>query len=50
MVERDKLNLVLKEQALAPSGAVDPTTAAKVGKISKDHPIIEALPPQGDES
>jgi curli biogenesis system outer membrane secretion channel CsgG len=33
VVERDKLNLVLKEQGLAASGAVDPTTAAKVGKI-----------------
>jgi curli biogenesis system outer membrane secretion channel CsgG len=33
VVERDKLNLVLKEQGLAASGAVDPATAAKVGKI-----------------
>jgi curli biogenesis system outer membrane secretion channel CsgG len=33
VVERDKLNLVLKEQGLAAAGAVDPTTAAKVGKI-----------------
>jgi curli biogenesis system outer membrane secretion channel CsgG len=33
VVERDKLNLVLKEQGLATAGAVDPTTAAKVGKI-----------------
>ena len=33
VVERDKLNLVLKEQGLAASGAVDPTTAAKVGRI-----------------
>jgi len=33
VVERDKLNLVLKEQGLAQSGAVDPATAAKVGKI-----------------
>jgi curli biogenesis system outer membrane secretion channel CsgG len=33
VVERDKLNLVLKEQGLATSGAVDPTSAAKVGKI-----------------
>ena len=33
VVERDKLNLVLKEQGLATSGAVDPATAAKVGKI-----------------
>jgi len=33
VIERDKLNLVLKEQGLAASGAVDPTTAAKVGKI-----------------
>jgi curli biogenesis system outer membrane secretion channel CsgG len=33
VVERDKLNLALKEQGLATAGAVDPTTAAKVGKI-----------------
>jgi curli biogenesis system outer membrane secretion channel CsgG len=33
VVERDKLNLVLKEQGLATSGAVDPATAAKVGRI-----------------
>jgi curli biogenesis system outer membrane secretion channel CsgG len=33
VVERDKLNLVLKEQGLAATGAVDPTTAAKVGRI-----------------
>ena len=33
VIERDKLNLVLKEQNLATSGAVDPSTAAKVGKI-----------------
>src|SRR5439155_1977480 len=31
VIERDKLNLVLKEQGLAMAGAVDPTTAAKVG-------------------
>lgn len=33
VVERDKLALVLKEQGLATSGAVDPTTAARVGKL-----------------
>jgi curli biogenesis system outer membrane secretion channel CsgG len=33
VIERDKLNLVLKEQGLAQTGAVDPATAAKVGKI-----------------
>src|SRR5713226_3671075 len=33
VIERDKLNLVLKEQGLAQSGAVDPASAAKVGKI-----------------
>jgi curli biogenesis system outer membrane secretion channel CsgG len=33
VIERDKLNLALKEQGLATAGAVDPTTAAKVGKI-----------------
>jgi len=33
VVERDKLNMVLKEQNLGASGAVDPASAAKVGKI-----------------
>src|SRR5712692_170051 len=33
VIERDKLALVLKEQGLATSGAVDPSTAAKVGKL-----------------
>jgi curli biogenesis system outer membrane secretion channel CsgG len=33
VIERDKLDLVLKEQNLAGSGAVDPSTAAKVGKL-----------------
>jgi curli biogenesis system outer membrane secretion channel CsgG len=33
VIERDKLNLVLKEQGLAQTGAVDPSTAAKVGKL-----------------
>src|SRR5882672_7876591 len=30
VVERDKLNLVLKEQGLAQTGAIDPASAAKV--------------------
>jgi curli biogenesis system outer membrane secretion channel CsgG len=33
IVERDKLDLILKEQGLATTGAVDPGTAAKVGKL-----------------
>jgi curli biogenesis system outer membrane secretion channel CsgG len=33
VIERDKLAMVLKEQGLATTGAVDPQTAAKVGKI-----------------
>jgi curli biogenesis system outer membrane secretion channel CsgG len=33
IVERDKLNLVMKEQGLATSGALDPQSAAKVGKL-----------------
>ncbi len=33
VVERDKLKLALQEQGLAAAGAVDPTTAAKVGRI-----------------
>jgi curli biogenesis system outer membrane secretion channel CsgG len=33
IVERDKLNLVMKEQGLSQAGALDPQTAAKVGKI-----------------
>jgi len=33
VVEREKLKLAMQEQGLAASGAVDPTTAAKVGRI-----------------
>ena len=33
VVERDKLALVMKEQGLATSGAVDPQSAAKVGRL-----------------
>ena len=33
VVERSKLDLVLKEQGLSASGAVDPKTAAKVGSM-----------------
>ena len=33
IIERDKLALVMKEQGLAAGGAIDPQTAAKVGKI-----------------
>jgi curli biogenesis system outer membrane secretion channel CsgG len=33
VVERDKLKLALQEQGLAAAGALDPTTAAKVGRI-----------------
>jgi curli biogenesis system outer membrane secretion channel CsgG len=33
VVERDKLALVMKEQGLGASGAVDPQTQAKIGKI-----------------
>jgi curli biogenesis system outer membrane secretion channel CsgG len=33
VIEREKLELVMKEQGLAMSGALDPQTAAKVGKI-----------------
>ncbi|MGE5244855.1 MAG: CsgG/HfaB family protein, partial [Betaproteobacteria bacterium] len=33
VIERDKLDLVMKEQGLGASGALDPQTAAKVGRI-----------------
>lgn len=33
VVERDKLDLIMKEQGLGASGALDPQTAAKVGKV-----------------
>jgi curli biogenesis system outer membrane secretion channel CsgG len=33
VIERDKLELVMKEQGLAASGAVDPQSAAKVGRL-----------------
>ncbi len=33
VVERDKMNTIMSEQKLGMTGAIDPTTAAKVGKI-----------------
>jgi curli biogenesis system outer membrane secretion channel CsgG len=33
VVERERLDMLLKEQGLSASGAVDPQTAAKIGKI-----------------
>src|SRR5262245_35292994 len=33
VVERDKLDKLMEEQKLALSGAIDPNTAAKMGKI-----------------
>ncbi len=33
VVERDKLDLVLKEQSLTASGAIDPKTAVRLGKL-----------------
>jgi curli biogenesis system outer membrane secretion channel CsgG len=33
VLEREKLAMIMKEQGLATSGAVDPQTAAKVGKL-----------------
>lgn len=33
VIEREKLELVMKEQGLSASGAVDPSTAAKVGRL-----------------
>jgi len=33
VIEREKLELVMKEQGIAAAGAVDPQTAAKVGQI-----------------
>ena len=33
ILEREKLDLVMKEQGLSAAGAVDPQTAAKMGKI-----------------
>lgn len=33
VVERDKMNKIMEEQKLGQSGAIDPDTAAKVGKI-----------------
>ena len=33
VIEREKLDLVLKEQGLATSGALDQQTAAKVGRV-----------------
>ena len=36
VIERDKLNVVLKEQGLAMAGAVDPTTYLLAWKHSQD--------------
>lgn len=33
MLERDRINAILKEQTLGASGRVDPTTASKIGKL-----------------
>ena len=33
IIEREKLDMVMQEQGLATSGALDPQTAAKVGKV-----------------
>jgi len=33
VIERDKLELVLKEQSLSASGAIDPKTAVRLGKL-----------------
>jgi curli biogenesis system outer membrane secretion channel CsgG len=33
VIERDKLNLVMKEQGLGATGALDPQSAAKVGRV-----------------
>jgi ferredoxin len=39
-----KANVEFFEDLGSPGGA------SKVGKINKDHPIVVALPPQGEES
>src|SRR5256885_12290808 len=40
VVERDKLNLVLKEQGLAAAGAVDPATDRKSTRLNSSHLVI----------
>src|SRR5947209_10869114 len=40
LVERDKLDSIMKEQKLGMSGAIDPSTAAKVGKVLGLNAII----------
>src|SRR5260221_10601248 len=42
VVERDKINTIMSEQKFAITGAVDPTTAAKVGKILGLNAIVTA--------
>src|SRR5260221_12090801 len=42
VVERDKLNTIMSEQKLGMTGAINPTTAAKVGKILGLNAIVTA--------
>ena len=51
MVERLELSAILDELALAQGGRVDPTTAARVGRLIRAGRMVQgltAIPPEGD--
>jgi curli biogenesis system outer membrane secretion channel CsgG len=51
VVERDKMNTIMSEQKLGMTGAIDPTTAAKVGKILGLNAIVTgAISQFGEET
>ena len=51
VVERDKINKIMEEQKLGMSGAIDPATAAKVGKILGLNAIVTGAVSQfGEET
>ena len=51
VVERDKMNTIMAEQKLGMTGAIDPTTAAKVGKILGLNAIVTgAISQFGEET
>src|ERR1700674_4613745 len=51
VVERDKMNSIMAEQKLGMTGAIDPSTAAKVGKILGLNAIVTgAISQFGEET
>src|SRR5207244_1607622 len=50
VVERDRLDKVMEEQKLGMSGAIDPSTAAKVGKVLGLNAIVTGAVSQFGET